>query len=504
MMMLRTMLKAAAVAALLWAAPCDAQNSQGGTRIIALPGNPSSGASSPNTYLGAVATRGQVAYSNGGGGITWIMSRTMHWSRDTIVNPTLLFCNCYITTANTEVTVGAGTEKASIEYPSGTFTLCGGGTTALPNGLTTLACPGVTIPNNTQFWVRNLQVNTNGANYAVASVDSVTGSFAPDAAKVGTGTPTDLVTSGSFAAGDFQILAYFPMAILAQTQKPSILIFGDSRNAGVYDFINNATADTGDIARSLGPSFGYSKVAVSSTLMSGYLSGSHTYRDQMTVYFSHLIQDGCINDITGGATAATCAGNRATFAALYPNNVVIGTTLERVTTSSDNWVTTANQGAPNVQETIFNQLVRLGIAGESNYFDIAYAVDPARQNLWPPAPNPYATSLTPIFSGTGSISTAGVLTVTACSPCTLTVGMSIIGTSVPIGDYVVNYGTNVSIAGLCTPTCAYQLAGLPPSAVNSTTITASGFFTNDGTHLTPQGEGFLQASGAVTPSLIHR
>jgi hypothetical protein len=238
--------------------------------------------------------------------------------------------------------------------------------------------------------------------------------------------------------------------------------------------------------------------------MSGYLSGSHTYRDQLMQYASHIIDGWCFNDIQGGATAATCAANRATFAALYPNNIVIGNTLPPFTTSSDNWTTTTNQSVDLVGLVTFNSLARLGIAGEKFVFDLAYAMDPSHVNLWTPAPNPYATSLTPVFSGTASISTAGVMTVTACTSCTLTIGTNLVGTGVPLGLYVASYGTNVSSSGVCTATCTYNLVAPLSSAVTSTTISAGGFSTNDGTHITAQGEMYLKSTNAVNSNWVRR
>lgn len=475
--------------------------------------NAPSPVTNPTSYLGITATRGQVATNSfGAGTATWLMSQSMFWSRDTMTNPSIVFGNFLVNTSNTEVTVGAGTIGASVCIGNATtcangsaYTLCARGTT-FPNGLTAVQCAGLSIPNNTQGFVRSLQQNTNGVLYAFPNGNSTAGNYAPDCIAFGTGTATDLLTSGTFGGGACQVLAYYPLAIVSQTTHPSVVIAGDSRYRGTFDFYTDVTADTGDIARSLGPSFGYSNISVPSTFMSGYLSGSHTYRDQLMAYASHIIVGYGINDIvSGGNTAATLATNRATFAALYPNNVVIGNTLPVVTTTSDNWVTTTNQGAANVQIATFNQLARLGIAGEQNYFDLAYAFDPSHQNLWAPAPNPFAASLTPVFAGTGSISTAAVMTITACTTCTLPIGTNIVGTGVPLGEYVISYGTNVSSAGLCTATCTYNVAAKPSPAVSAgTAIAAGGFQTNDGTHITALGEMFLKSTGAVSPNLIHR
>jgi hypothetical protein len=448
-------------------------------------------------YLGAVATRGRVAYQSiSAAGSTWVMSRSMSWARDNITNPTLLLGNFYVNTNNTEVTIGAGTIKASIEYPAGTFTLCNGGTTAFPNGLTLLPCNGVTIPNGAQFWVRLLQVNSNGVIYSQLSGSADQVMDPSEGFTNGTGTPTDLTTSGTLSGGTYN--GFWPLAVLAQTMRPSVLIFGDSRAQCGDDYLTNASADLGNIARGIGPVFGYSNVAISGTLLSGYLASSHAYRDQMVQYFSHIVDEWGVNDLNGGASVATLAANRASFAALYPNNVVIGTTIEPNTSSTDDWTTIANQSAANAKVTAFNMLERAGIAGEQFIFDIADGIDPFRSGQWPMGYNAAATSVAPLASVTASIATTGVMTVTSVGSGSLAIGQPLVIPGLTNGRYISGLISGTGGTG------TYQLSQKLVNPIASTTITAGAFATVDGLHASPQMLMLLQERGAINTSLIHR
>jgi hypothetical protein len=466
-------------------------------------------------YVGVTATRGRVAYGTLGAN-SWTMSQTMHWARDTMVNPTVIFGNFYTNNASGEVTTGVGTLGASICYGTkancatgANYTLCGASrANATAVGLNTIACPGITIPDNAQFWVRMLQANATGSVFTQISPQSLPDQDAsPDCWTSGTGTSTDMLTSGTYAANQCGAYTVFPLGIAAPTVRPTVILIGDSKIQGGVDYATDVSGDIGNVARSIGPSFGYSNLGMGASLAAQYIANARTYRDSfINTYFSHYITNYCINDLATATTAAQCAASRASIAALYPTLVGIGTTTEPSTTSSDNWTTLANQGAPNVKVGAFNQLVRQGITGERFYFDIAYAIDPARQNVWPVSPNPFATALSPVFSGTGSISTAtpSILTVTACSPCTLPIGSTIVGTNVPPGAFIAGYGTNVTSLGVCTATCTFTMGTRHAATTASTTITAAGFFASDGLHLTPPANMWLRDTRVVNPAVIQR
>lgn len=472
--------------------------------------NPSQG----STYLGATGTRGRLAYSNLGAN-SGTMAQTMHWARDNMVNPTFVEGNFYVNTT-TELTTGPGNIGDSICVGNFTFcnvgsnyTLCGTGprTQAFPVGITTITCNGIKIAKGTRFYRRSLQTNATGAVFSQVNAQSVPANGAPDCWTTGNLSVTDMLTSGSYTASQCSPFSVYPLAIVSMTTQPSVALIGDSRAQCGVDYPTDSTGDCGDLARSIGPVYGYTNLGIGAALGSAYLSGSHTFRDQLVnTYFSHFIDEFGINDISGGATAAQVAATRVSINALYPTLVGIGTTLEQETTSSDVWTTTTNQGGTNVAVISFNQLVRQGLAGESFYFDIAYALDPAHQSIWSVAPNVYATAFTPVFSGTGSISNANpaILSITACTTCTFPLGTNLAPTgNVIFGTFISGYGSGVSGTGVCTPPCAYTVTPTQAGFV-SQAISAGGFFTVDGIHNTPNGALFLKATGAVNPAWIRR
>lgn len=463
-------------------------------------------ATTPQPYLGQVATRCLPANNLAGSGAgRWQMTRSMHWSRDKIVNPTVVFGNWRIGSSATEVTYGAGTIKASIEYPVGTFTLANeciaasNGPVAFPVGNTTLTF-NVSIPKGKQFFVRVLQQNANGVVFH--QYQSTWASPPGEGWESGTGTVSDKTTSGTFTDNS---ITYHPLVIAAQTTQPSVVIFGDSRQEGGTEGVTDISGDIGEVVRAIGKEYGYSCMATSGTLLSQYLASSHTYRDAIVSYFSSVIDTYGINDLSGGASAATLATNRATFAALYPNTPVIGTTLTPYSTSSDAWSTRTNQGLGSVQPKVlaFNNLVRAGISGESYFWDIADGIDPFRTGQWPISRNQNDTARSSSCTFTGSIA-GNTLTVTAVSSGTLKVGDpitslltgTISGADIQPGTYITALGTGTGTTGTYTVNFS--------QTVVSKTMYIGGFAAADGLHQTFPANEMIQLSGVIKLGFLRR
>lgn len=333
----------------------------------------------PQSYTGLVATRSYQPNSFASSAFsTWLMSRTLHFARDTIVNPTLVYGNFYVpNNTNQETVVGTGTVKTAIEYPlGGTITLCGGGAVSFPNGLTSISCT-VSITKGDEFAVRTLVTNANGTPYT-AMTAWVTG----DGATNGTGAASDLVTSGTVPQANASSALFPPVAIVASTLLPGVCIHGDSRSYGSQETATDASGDTGDTGRSIGPSFAYTKLDTNGALLSDYLT-SHAIRDQIMAYCSHAIDAYGFNDRAAGQSAATVAANRAVFAALYPRVIVLGTTIYNSTSSTDSWATLVNQTINSNDPASLNVLIRAGIVGERFVFDVAKGIDPGLLGKFP-------------------------------------------------------------------------------------------------------------------------
>ena len=132
----------------------------------------------------------------------------------------------------------------------------------------------------------------------------------------------------------------------------------------------------------------------------------------MLQYFTAMVNECGTNDETVNSTDAhTLAAARTTLAGYFNGRgPVIGTTVYTRTTSTDSWATTANQTIASVYQAggvalAFNGLVRAGIAGETNYWDISDALDPYRTSYWPVSRIPGATTGTAYFSTTDGIHT---------------------------------------------------------------------------------------------------
>lgn len=465
----------------------------------------SGGSGTVASYLGQVATRCFPANNNlGAAAGQWQMTRSFHIARDKITNPTVVFGNYRITGA-AETTTGAGTIKASIEYPSGTFTLsneciaASNGPVAFAIGNLALTF-NVTIPRGANFWVRVLQQNANGCLYH--QYQSTYCGVPTEGWETGTGAVSDKTTSGTFSAN---VISYAPVVIASTTTQVSVAIFGDSRQEGGTEGVTDLTYDVGEVVRAIGREFGYGMYANSGTLLSGYLSGSHVYRDQLVQYFSHIVNAYGINDLSGGATPATLAANRAVFAALYPNNVVIGTTLTPFTPTTDAFQTRANQnafGTNNIKVTAFNILERAGIVGEQFTWDVAKAVDPFNLGLWPMSANPNDTAYPNLATFTGSIS-ANTLTVTAVASGTLKVGDSLISSLNGTAAGNISPSTIITALGTGTGGTGTYTINLSQTFASATIYTGA-FATNDGLHQTAAMSAIIRDSGMIKTGLLKR
>lgn len=456
------------------------------------------------SYLGQVATRCYIPTANAGAAITWCMSESFHWSRDVIVNPVLMLANFNVTSANLEQTTGAGQVKLAIEYPVGQFTLSNENI-ALSNGLAPFPVGlvpynfNIIIPRNKRFGVTILQVNPNGVVYHVC--ESAYTCDQTEGFEKGTGTPVDKVTTGGVIP-DGKI-TYSPVLILSQTTQPSVLIVGDSREKGAADAITDATGDIGFAARSIGPLYGYSSIAIGASLLATYMAATRTYRDLLPQYFSHISNEYGVNDASAGDTPATLSGRRTAFAALYPTKPVIGHTLPPYTTSSDQYATTTNQASQGTIGTrilVFNDLVRAGIPGEAAYWDVADGIDKYRNGVYPVDRNPNNTTMRNIASVVGSISNV-TLTVTAVNSGVLKVGDTIAGTGIVPATIITAFGTGTGGIGTYTVSkrhSAYPYGGV----VASTTIVTAGFATKDGLHPNSTACEIIRDSKVIDPKLL--
>lgn len=367
------------------------------------------GSGGATSYIGLVATRGDLNQSSTGAGTTWIMDRSAHIARQTIpaLGLKIVWGNYYVNGSSVEVSVGSGTYEASIEYPAGTFTRClfaGSNTVVVAGGSDAITdfC-GPAIPDGAKFWVRALYVNVTGG---IIFSGSVPYSATDEGDLFGSGTPTNDVMTGTIAngAGGTASTGFHPYAIIGNTTNPTACLIGDSRTTGFGDLVNNFSGDTGELARTVGPAMAYTKLAIFGASLNTTVL-NFTGRGRILQYCSHAIDQYGVNDIGGGRSAAQLSADRTTMAGLFVGKPMYGTTIPTNTTSSDSWATIANQTTtanPAVVVT-FNGLARAGISGEAGIFDIANVVDPTAIGKWPVAPNVFATTGTANYATSDGI-----------------------------------------------------------------------------------------------------
>jgi hypothetical protein len=200
--------------------------------------------------------------------------------------------------------------------------------------------------------------------------------------------------------------------------------------------------------------------------------------------------------------------DRATFAALFQSNTVVGCTLSPLSTTTDGFFTSANQTltANGTLALNFNENVRAGIGGEAFYWDIARALDPYRTGMWPITRNPTATTVggtQAVF--TASIANTGVMTVTGfTSGSPLKAGDWIIGTltspytpTTPSPCRIKSPGTGTGGTG------TYNLDKIGMT-VASQTLYTGGVVTVDGLHGNLTASEMIRDSGVVNLALVER
>ncbi|WP_189464899.1 SGNH/GDSL hydrolase family protein, partial [Mesorhizobium sp. M2D.F.Ca.ET.223.01.1.1] len=280
----------------------------------------------------------------------------------------------------------------SVEYQDETFTqvkFSGSASAVIASGSSLLSdAVSVSIPNGASFWVRTF-VN---AVTAIVFCEGNTGFARRDlgngeAYEYSASTTTDKTMGGTVNdVGAASSPIYVPTAIIAQTRKPSVLIIGDSRDWGFTDTLDSS-GDLGDIARSIGPAYGYINAGCAGDTFSALIAAG-TKRQALKQYVSHVIVGDAINALRSGGsgqnkTSATVLGELQTVLGMFSDKRCYTTTCGGPNpTSTDNFATTANQtvNANSAQITAYNDAIRASVANSLGFFEIADQVESARNS----------------------------------------------------------------------------------------------------------------------------
>ena len=364
-----------------------------------------------------VATRTGYMAASSNGGLIQSMARTFHFARDKITKLKIGIPNWFYS-GNGEGSIGASlTVTASIEYPAGTFTqLTFGGSSSgtIPDATTGYSdFVNVSIPNGSKFYVRIWRNCSAGLMY-----QGVWNPTNGDAVAWGTTTP-DLTLGGTITdVGNTQGPS-FPSAIIAASKIISPALIGDSRtNGGGLGTASGTSGDFGIMAPSIGAALPYINTGRGGDSTANYLiAANRPNRTLLVQQWTNRIQLALgIND---NLSAAQIAANLSAIAAIYPNKACWAYTISPQTSSTDGFLTVANQSKVKSTSAL-NDLIRAGLSGMSGYFDVADVTMSSHNSDFFVAntANAYISSPTPPYTADGihenpllwaAIKTAGVI-----------------------------------------------------------------------------------------------
>lgn len=334
-------------------------------------------------YEGFVATNGHMLY-NTTASFNQIMSRSQHTAKDDLTSIKLLLSNFRPQIPDAGLG-SAATVTASIEYPSGTIqrqvTFNGGSTSgSIPDVGTKISdYVSVSIPKNSNFWIRVYYTNPSGLIYQGALEPGTT----EGAVVAISGLSDQTMTGAALTGGTAQTWIMPPLAIIGFTTTPSVLIVGDSRT------LDNVQVAQGNVAPSIAAAGVASvNIAFSGETAESFLSDA-TARSAVYPYGSQVIAALGINDMQANArTPAQAAANVNALLPSFgaPKKWVI--TIEPYTDSVNHWVSPDDQtlhvGAGGaVDAGAFNDIVRAGLSHANGFYEIADVVMTARNsNHW--------------------------------------------------------------------------------------------------------------------------
>lgn len=323
------------------------------------------------------------------------MNRSAHRATENLTLVKLVFGNWGMNGGTEQANDAAATIECSIEYPVDTYTRVTFSSANIGNMASganiTSDAVKVSIPKGAVFYVRNLVTspNTTTGLYGTDNTylhSSGAGSYLEGQKWNASYPGTDYSVSGNLVmtkgtggtSGNndgFNALhpLYRPLAIIAQTVNPSVLIAGDSIAMGAKDGVDTQLA-AGFYERAL--KVGTINVARSGEQIIALMGGSNfTRRAALYQYCSHVIVAFGTNDVfVASAAAATIITNINTLISTYFANfpVYVSTVIPQVTTS-DAYITEANQtvkAQESVRLTLNNSIRAGGVVGAVGVFDI--------------------------------------------------------------------------------------------------------------------------------------
>lgn len=364
------------------------------------------------SYEGLVATR---AASN------WITSfdttnkqimvRSTHIARDNITSLKIIASNFY-TTGGAELGSGAtATVSASVEYPSGTCTqilFSGSASGSIADGSTLTAdYSTVSIPNGATFWIRQFWQSSGGALYYI-SYPTITGD---QLKKAVSGLADQTLTCGAITGGATGLM--LPLAIIAQTTKPTICVVGDSIAWGLQGLPTTA-GDNGIITPTTGPLFGYSNLSAPGEAANVFVLNS-TQRQKVFPYCSHAISNYGSNDLAASRTVAQIKTALTSIYGFFSAGVkVFQTTILPRPSTSNSCATLGGQTLQSFEAnrvTLNTDLRSAAFGPNSGMFDASSIVETGlNTGFWDTSPSAYSNDcIHPNTFGYATVTSSGII-----------------------------------------------------------------------------------------------
>lgn len=379
----------------------------------------------PRRELRPVAVGTHVLSRSGGtslalsdGVSTGITTQMQHTCTTAFTGLRLVFCNWYNAGQEAD-TPNDIVVKALVRYQGVLLyvTFNGSRSVTIAPGATVVSDPlGFTQAKGATFYTRTFVSVTSGGSYPLGATS--------DAYRNEWVAAGDLLSTGT-APANTATKSYGPWALLGTPTKalasPRLLIVGDSRAVGYNDVlpVGTTTQDAfGWVRRAFDGKLSYVNLSLSGTSAGNMIDWQGGFRrfglaDACGTYEAAIVSWG-INDITGGASAATVQTRlQAVWALLTARGLpVYGATIPPVTTSTDNWATTANQTlAPaNAVRLAVNAWLRTKPAPLVKVYEFADAVESARDSgLWKANGTAYGYTQDGVHESTGGYTAEAAL-----------------------------------------------------------------------------------------------
>lgn len=302
----------------------------------------------------------------------------------TLTNPQFL-CN------NTLSASADSIAEMTVEYPSGTFT------NVLFSGATSVTIPAgagkgkdsyvlsdaisLTIPAGATYKVRTLKRSDGTTKPTYVQCAAAHGGYAFSTA----GTATNQTHNSSFVGTTGY--SYFPTAIAnIPTSVPSVLLTGDSIVWGQGDTMDSL-GRVGIVLKSIPATIAAAKVGIQGTNFSSW--ANYTFFQYLAQYATTVVCNYGTNQIAAtGTTAASWLTSAQAFwsRSEFDGKKKIQCTITPHSTSTDAWITEANQTAyrtsPYVGNGDINAYITGLTCGADDYFDTAAGLSGTDINKW--------------------------------------------------------------------------------------------------------------------------